>query len=401
MPTSALRVPLLAVLLFVSPLAVGNGRGGAAPELIAVVTRIDGGVTVAGTADRRKPRPARLFQAVRRGETADVPPAGRAGLVCSTDHWIELVGPAHWTLTEAACRAGRPLPAGTFRSVALQGGRLLALRGAFVFERRTRGGEEDGEIPLVLSPRRTAVLEPRPGIVWTRVPGAVNYAVELVGPEPWMVLLEADRISCGPGSGEWPGLDVCTLPYPSDQPALPPGSEVFVSVAVRQGGAAPWRKSQEPNPVRLLEGARAEEVSRRLAALASTVGDAPTRRLLAAGVLAESGLYGAAAAAYREALAVRPAAEVQVALGDVYRASGLFRLGRSAYQAALDAKPDRAVAAAAELGLGAIERARGYPDEARVHLRRARKLYGQLGLKEERAAVERMLKEMASPAHPL
>jgi hypothetical protein len=48
---------------------------------------------------------------------------------------------------------------------------------------RTRGGSRDPQVPYVMSPRNTSVLEGQPVIRWNQVPNANYYDVEVVGPD--------------------------------------------------------------------------------------------------------------------------------------------------------------------------------------------------------------------------
>ncbi|MCP4660136.1 MAG: hypothetical protein GY856_32440, partial [bacterium] len=104
-------------------------------ELTAVVTQVEGTVTVEGGRARDEVRRLRPPELVRAGDKINVPDGGRIGLVCSSDHWIELSGPERRTVTKMWCDQGRKLDPGTYRSLVPRGGRFRMVGGIWVLER--------------------------------------------------------------------------------------------------------------------------------------------------------------------------------------------------------------------------------------------------------------------------
>ena len=277
-----------------APLAMALAAGAAAfaaspraERLTAVVAHLQGNVTIAEAASLRRGRSslpsvrrAQFLQIVGTGDDVHVPAGAGAGLVCSTDRWVELPGGKNQQLTEALCRTGKPLPPGTYWRLAPAGGRMRSLEGVLVLEGETRSpDDEDPGVPLLLSPRNTAVLDSRPAILWTQVPGATEYVIELLGPSRFRIPLDATQVAC---SESWGDAAVCTLPYPAQAPELPPGTPSFLSVGARRGLVAPLRKESEPSRVQRLPANKAEEVRGQLERLRDLPLDGATRQLLEA-----------------------------------------------------------------------------------------------------------------------
>jgi hypothetical protein len=379
-------------------LAAGMAAPVLPEDLTAVLTQFQGNVTITEAAVPRRgraafplPRPARFLQIVGGGDALHLPTGAGAGFVCSTDRWVELPGGRNQPLTQALCRAGKPLPPGTYRRLAPAAGRMVSLKSALVLEGETRGTEdEDFGVPILLSPRRTAVLDPRPAILWTQVPDATEYEIEIMGSARFRLPLDAAEVACGGHEGE---VAVCSLPYPSQAPDLPAGSISFLRIGARRGLATPLRTETEPSRIQRLSTEKAGEVRARLESLRSLPLDEAARQLLEADLYAREGLFADALVAYQKTLTLRDAAEIRVTLGDAYLQVGLLRLAARTYQDVLDKAPGPAVQAAAEMGLGKIEHARRNLERAACHFRKARDLYLSLKLKEEAAAAERKARE--------
>jgi len=360
-------------LLTVAPWAQGE-------ELTAVVTQVEGTVTVEGGRAHDEVRRLRPPELVRAGDKINVPDGGRVGLVCSTDHWIELSGPKRWTVTEPGCDQGCERSPGTYRSLAPRGGRFRVVDGMFVLERSVREPVPDA---LLLSPRQTAVLEARPVIRWRQVARAVEYEIEL---NSLVQRVDASKLRCE-ADPAWDDVAVCSFSLPADHPGLPAGKISFLNVGYRTSIAARVaRKEEESLPIERLSEEKAQAVRERLAAIASLPVSESIRGLLEAGVYAEHGLWADAIAAYRRSLALLPEAPTQVTLGDLYLKIGLHRFAFARYQEALDRYDDLTVDAAATFGIGRLYAARRVYGEALCHFRKAEGLYERLGLDEEKAA---------------
>lgn len=345
----------------------------------AVLIRIEGQVTLSpdSRAELRAVRRAAQRQVIRRGETVHVPAGAQATLVCSTETLVDLQGPLEWVLDAAACGRGLRLPESTYRYVAPQAGRLLPRRGVLLLEFETRGDENRG--PVLLSPRDTAVLEPRPLLVWTQVAGAVEYEIEIRGTARTLIRVEAGDLQCGQGSGSWHDLDVCSWRPSGRWPGLEPGTPVLLRIGDRRTVAA----ARDSATIHLLPAQEQETVRETLRQIATLPLDEGSRLLLKAGGYARHGLYSDAIATYDEALRDQDVPAARVTLGDLYLDRGLTTLARREYRKALAGVPDPAAQAAAELGLGYVAYLRKRFAEAEAHFEHARKAYAALGLPAE------------------
>jgi predicted negative regulator of RcsB-dependent stress response len=226
----------------------------------------------------------------------------------------------------------------------------------------TRGDANDDAFPTVLSPRQTRLLNPRPTLRWSAVPGAASYQVSLQG---------ADWSTTVNGATE--------LAYPSAAPALQPG------VAYRLVVAAGDRSSnEETGPglgFALLDAGEAAAVQAAEAKIqALGLPDAGTR-LLIANLYAVHGLY-AEAITLLAPLAEAGQPAVARLLGDLYLGIGLNREAEASYLQALslsEGAGDVEGQAAAHAALGTIYAALGSRAEAEKQWRAALAAYDQLG----------------------
>lgn len=363
------------------------------PGLTAVLIPVEGQVTIS-LPSKTLPlvRPARQYQVIRRGEVVHLPAGAKATVLCSTEKRVILKGPRDWTLDETDCEQGAQVPGGSYGYlVAFTGRIVLSTNGFALLENKARE-VRPGFGPFLLSPLDTAVTDTRPRLVFTQVPGAREYELELRGAANMSVKLPADDLHCGPGSGPWRGLDVCSW-APSDQwPALEPGKPLFLKLGSRQSMKAPLVTAQEVYKIQLLPGDEQRSVQEDLRQIAALPVDPASRSLLTAGTYAKRGLYADAISNYDEALQVREIPEARVTLGDLYLTVGLTESAEREYRRVLASTPGSAAQAAAELGLGQVFYVRKRFDDARAHFERARDLYAKLGLPAEaekaRAAAE-------------
>jgi tetratricopeptide (TPR) repeat protein len=261
-------------------------------------------------------------------------------------------------------------------------GRILPKNGALLLELETRNVEV-GLGPILLSPRDTAVMDAYPRLVWTRVPDAVEYEIELRGPVATSIRLAADGLHCGHGSGPWHDLDVCSWTPSGKWPALEPEKPLFLRFGSRQALAASLRQAHEVYQIHLLAVNDQRRMQEGLRQIATLPVDKASRLLLTAGAYAQGGLYANAVATYDEALQAQEIPEARVTLGDLYLTLGLTALADREYRQVLAGAPDHAAQAAAELGLGQVSYFRKRFDDARAHFERARELYVTLGLPAE------------------
>jgi hypothetical protein len=342
----------------------------------AVLTRIQGQVTLSSeTRTRfRSVRPAAQRQVLRQGEIVHVPAGAQVTLICSTETLVSLTGPCNWVLDATACGRGLPLPESSYRNLTAFAGRILPRSGDLLLELESRYVDV-GLGPILLSPRNTAVMNPSPRLVWTRVPDAVEYEVVLRGPVETSIRVAADDVHCGPGSAPWQGFEVCSWAPSGTWPALEPGKPLTLKLGSRPTLAASLRLVPEPYELRLVPANELRSVQERLRQIAALPLDQASRLLLAARAYAQGGLHDDAIAAYDEALQAQAVPDVRVALGDLYLTVGLPALADREYRQALAGAPDPAVQAAAELGRGYVAYFRRRFDDAGAHFEHARELY--------------------------
>jgi hypothetical protein len=368
------RRACLGAILF---LLASQGAAQKSEDLTAVLTQIEGQVTLGNV------RRAAQRQVIRRGEMVHVPPGAQVTLICSTERLESLTGPQDWVLEAAACERGRVLPESSYRNVAGYAGRMIPRKGNLLLELEPRGVEA-AFVPILLSPRNTAVMKADPRLVWTQVPGAVEYEITVRGPVETSIRLAADDLPCGRGSGPWHGLDVCSWIPSGRWPRLEPEKPVFLRLGSRQVLGAPLREIREVvYKVHLLSVDDQHGMEERLHQIAMFPLDKASRLLLTAGAYAQSGLYADAIDAYDVALQAQEMPEARVALGDLYLKIGLVESAEREYRQVPADAPDPAVHAAAELGLGYVTYARNLFDEARAHFERAGALYATLCLPAE------------------
>lgn len=359
---------------------------GAAQEpasLTAVLTRIEGQVTLSSETRKefRSVRNAAQRQVIRRGDIVHVPAGVRVELICSTETLVILEGPRDWVLDAAACAQGLTLPESSYRNSAPHAGRLLPRHGMLLLEFETRDWKLG---PVLLRPRNTAVTEPRPSLVWTRVPQAVEYEIELRGAVEMSIRVAAADLPCGRGSEPWHDLDVCSWTPSSKWPALEPEKPVLLRIGYRQTpGAALRRISLDYYKVRLLSANDQSTIQENLRRISLLPMDQTSRLLLHAAVYAHGGLYADAVATYHEALKDQEVPEVRVTLGDLYLTNDLIPLADREYRRALAGAPAPAAQAAAELGLGYVAGFDKRFGDAEAHFERAGEIYAGLGLPAE------------------
>jgi tetratricopeptide (TPR) repeat protein len=367
------------LLLLASPSAAQKPE-----DLTAVLTRIEGQVTLSSESQKefRSVRHAAQRQILPQGEAVHLPDGAQVTLICSTETLVSLTGPRDWVLDAAACRKGLALPQSSYRNLASYAGRILPKNGALLLELETRNVEM-GLGPILLTPRDTAVLEANPRLVWTRVPDAVEYEIELRGAVEVSIRVAASELPCGQGSGPWHDLDVCSWTPSGKWPALEPEKPIFLKLGSRQALAAPLRQVPEVYKIHLLSPGDQRDVREHLRQIATLPVDKASRLLLTGGLYAQSGLYADAIPIYDEALQAQEMPAVRVTLGDLHLSLGLAALADREYRKVLGGAPDPAAQAAAELGLGQVAYLRRHFGEARAHFEHARALYASLGLKAE------------------
>jgi hypothetical protein len=244
----------------------------------------------------------------------------------------------------------------------------------------TRGDSGSGDYPLVISPRKTKLLNPRPVLRWQPMPGAKSTKAGLQGTN-W-----ATEVS---GASE--------LSYPESAPALQPG--VTYRLIVTSGDRS---SSEEPGAglgfsVIGTEEAKAVKVAEaKIRALGLTE---TATALLIANVHATNGLYAEAIEGLERLPAPQEPAVLRL-LGDLYISTGLNRLAEERYSAALvrsEELNDVEGQAQAHHALGRIYDALGNAADARRHLTDALALYDRLGDAQKSAEAKAQLDALPKP----
>jgi hypothetical protein len=283
--------------------------------------------------------------AMRRGDLVSVPAGGAATVAC-----------ADLTLRE--------LPPGRFSGLPC----AVPEKAGLLFEGNliaaTRGDDSD-ELPVVIAPRRSQLLSPRPLLRW-HVPGAGNAAVTVTVKGPGV------SWSASPPAGS------TSLAYPADAPALQPGGSYRVTVS------AAGRSSDEAGDpglaFSLLADPAAAEARAALARIQALKLAPDAARLLTAHVLATKGLR---AEAIEQLEAAAPQPRLLLTLGALQQAVGLGRLAEASWlqvAKAAGSANDVEAQAQAQAALGSLyQDVFGLRDDAARAFTEAAALYAKLG----------------------
>jgi len=244
----------------------------------------------------------------------------------------------------------------------------------------TRGDSGSGDYPLVISPRKTKLLNPRPVLRWQPMPGARSAIVSLQGTN-WVTEVSG----------------VSELPYPENAPALQPG--VNYRLVVTTGD---WSSNEEPGAGLGFSVIGAEEAKavREAEAKIRALGLAEiATALLISNVYATNGLVAEAIEGLERLPGLQEPA-VSRLLGDLYVSTGLNRLAEERYVTALarsETLNDVEGQAQAHHALGRVYDALGNPADARRHLSDALALYDRLGDAKKAAEAKAQLDALPKP----
>lgn len=391
-PTALVWIVLLTLL------GALEARSGIEPR--GVVTQVEGDLSVLAGGPRRGEAPTpytpRPLDLVPTGSILRLDPGARIEVLCSTEHLVRIEGPREIRLDAELCRKGRRQPAGSFRGALPNRGRLVQIGDAFALELKTRA-EGTRAIPTLLAPRNTALLDPTPELVWTATPGALEYEVRILGPSPLgsrSLVLEPPEAGCGTVREDWPGVEVCSLPWAEigGSAELPPAGAYFEVGAVFALGADP--RKEEPSPrAWTLPSADRRAVRERLRRLPPADEHPFLHAVLAARTLIEDELYDAAREELRRALELRDAPALRVTLGDLALETALPADAAASYERAADDATAPAVLGAALYGLGQTELALRRYESAVSRFERALRHFVEAGLGPERSAAVKGITE--------
>ena len=244
---------------------------------------------------------------------------------------------------------------------------------------RSTLGSEPGSYPMVISPRKTKLLDPRPVLRWTPVQGVTSYQLTVRGP-----------------GVQW-SKDVAAkteFVYPTDAQALRPGESYTLEVIA--GDHSSREEGMPGLGFKLLSTAEAQvlrEEEKKIRDL--HLEDVPTRFLIAQ-LYATQGLNAEAIEQLEGSPEALKEVAVQRSLGDLYLKIGLNRLAEEHYLQALKLSQkagDVEGQALAQHALGLIyDQALGNPEAAAPRLQDAVKWYQQLG---DSRIVEEIQKQLA------
>ena len=248
-------------------------------------------------------------------------------------------------------------------------------------------GSVSDEFPVIISPRKTKLLNPRPTLRWTPVKGISQYKVSIRG---------SDNISWTMDAAS--NTEVIEFSYPSGAPALKPGAAYKVTVT-----AGNRSSDSEPLPdlgFTVLEPGKVQEVRDREKKIRTLgLADAPTWFLIAS--LYASQDLNAEAIEQLEGLGELKEPAVMRSLGDLYLKIGLSRLAERRYLRATELSQDandKEGQALAEAALGRIyHEVFSNRTEAARHLKIAKQLYEGLGDAATAQQLQERLVKLRSP----
>ena len=317
----------------------------------------------------------------RKGGSGYVP--GTVGMAVRRGDLVRLDGSAQAKVVCADLKQ-HELPAGRLSGIPCDGARpvLRASDGSLL--NPTRAGEADG-IPVVVAPRRTKLLDPRPVLRWEPMPGVDAFKVGVRGPEV-----------------DW-STDVrgaTSAAYPQDAPALKPGATYKV-VVVANGRSS--EEASEPGLGFTLLGAEEAQAVRGEAERIRSLGlDGNAEKLLIAHLHASHGLDAEAIALLEELAMGSKVPAALRALGDLYGRAGLYHLAEERYLKAAQLSEeagDREGQALARQALGVLYReALGLEDEAKRAFGAALELFRALG---DATAVQQIEEQLKNARDPL
>ncbi len=285
--------------------------------LVAMKGKVDVAAAKGGAAQR-----AALGRALERGDRVSTGPASSATLFFSDGNVFELGEKSAITLAgKIGAKAGAAqaqLPAEVFTKVSkfITGGS----RQTGIIKSSPMRGTSD-EPPMLVSPRRTEVMDGTPAFAWREVAGATRYKVTISGEngEVWSRT-----------------VTTTTLDYPADAEALAADTDYLWEVqALSDRG--PLRK--EDTAFHVLASEETKTVSEELGKILEAAGGTGTEggRYLAGSYLFGRGLLRDAADHFEALCRLAPDSPgPHEALGNVYRAMGLTDLAYAEVEKALN-----------------------------------------------------------------
>jgi hypothetical protein len=304
---------------------------------------------------------ARLGTVLRNGDLLRLDGSAQATVVCADLTMVSVPG----GVSGVPCKVARP---------------VLTYGGSLVNPTRSI---PDSDFPLIVTPRKTKLLNPHPTLRWTPVAGATSYQVSMRG--------QGMNWSTDVSSGT-------EIAYPGDAPALV--AEAAYKVIVVAGTRSSEEETLPGLGFTLLEPDEATAVRDAEAKIrALGLPDEPTRLLLA-NLYAGQGLNAEAIEQLEALSTTTQEPTVLRSLGEVYLTIGLNRLAEKNYLLALNLSEranDVEGQALAQHMLGRIYEALGNADEAAQRLQKAKELYQPLGDTKTVRVIEQRLAGLPKP----
>lgn len=185
-----------------------------------------------------------------------------------------------------------------------------------------RPGGNNLQIPYVLSPRMTYLLDDRPTFHWNRVAGVARYAVRLLGP----------------GGLEWQAeINSTRVVYPDSAPPLERNVRYLLTVKADNGSSSLGDGGANLG-FELLEEGKVKEIRKKAATITASSDLTEEAKALALAELYGSQSLNADAIAILEALVKKGSqtAFVYLRLGDLYAEIGLNLLAETRYSKAFE-----------------------------------------------------------------
>jgi len=316
----------------------------------------------------------------RKGWTTSAP-AG-FGTFLRRGDLVRLTSPAQATVA-CADLSVHQLPDGKASGVPcpIENKAIAIYEGSLINPTRSEASEE---VPVVISPRRTKLLSPRPILRWAPMPGITRFKVSLRGPGVnWTAAVDG----------------ATSVSYPADAPALTPGATYKVSV--NAGGHSSDELSEPGLGFTLLTEDAAKTIRAEAQRISGLPLPADAAQLLTAHVYASHGLHAEAIERLEALAKAHPAPRVWQTLGNLYQTAGLNRLAEERYvRAAKDslATGDIESQALAQQSLGVLyQQAFGLPGEATSAFRDALTLFEKLG---DARSVQELKERLAHDQNP-
>jgi hypothetical protein len=239
------------------------------------------------------------------------------------------------------------------------------------------------QVPFIIVPRKTKLLDDRPPLRWNGVEGATSYDVTLLGD----------------GNTVWQKKQVIgtEMAYPADEEPLQPGLGYILLVEADNGAKSEDEKAKGLG-FTLLELAEAEAV-RAEAQRLKDLHLSPEAEAYALAQLYANPVHGLLAEAIDllEGLTAQGCRESAIyrSLGEWYYAIGLVRLAEERFRQAEALAGDLESRSAAQAGLGEVYASLGNTDEAKKWFEQAQAGYEELGHSSRVKEIEQRIADLS------